>query len=51
VDDLEHWQAATLGLVMVANESRFVQSALAKIVDEIRAAPQASLLEHKIELL
>lgn len=51
VDDLEHRQAATLGLVMVANETRFVQSALARIVDEIRAYPHASLLEYEIELL
>lgn len=51
VDDLEHWQAATLGLAMVANEARFVESALAKIVDEIRAYPHAALLEYDIELL
>jgi uncharacterized protein len=51
VDDLDHRQAATFGLAMVANESRFVESALAKIVDEIRAFPHASLLEYDIELL
>jgi hypothetical protein len=51
VDDLDHRQAATLGLVMVANESRFVQSALTRIVEEIRAYPHASLLEYGIELL
>ena len=50
VDDLDHRQAATLGLAMVANESRFVRSALSKIVDEIRAYPHASLLEYDIEL-
>jgi len=50
VDDLDHRQAATLGLAMVANEARFVQSALAKIVDEIRAFPHASLLDYDIEL-
>ncbi len=51
VDDLDRRQALTLGLAMVANESRFVQSALSKIVDEIRAYPHASLLEYDIELL
>ena len=51
VDDLDHRQALTLGLAMVANESRFVQSALSKIVDDIRAYPHASLLEYDIELL
>jgi hypothetical protein len=51
VDDLDHRQAATFGIAMVANESRFVQSALSKIVDEIRAFPHASLVEYDIELL
>ena len=50
VDDLDHRQAATLGLALVANEARFVQSTLAKIVDEIRAFPHASLLDYDIEL-
>lgn len=51
VDDLDHRQAATLGVAMVANESRFVRSALTKIVDELRANPHASLLDFDIELL
>jgi uncharacterized protein YlxP (DUF503 family) len=51
VDDLDHRQAATLGLAFVANEGRFVESTLAKIVDEIRAFPHASLLDFEIELL
>ncbi|HMQ15699.1 MAG TPA: DUF503 domain-containing protein [Phycisphaerae bacterium] len=51
VDDLEHRQAATLGLAMVANDARFVESALRKILDEIRAYRGASLLEFDIELL
>jgi uncharacterized protein YlxP (DUF503 family) len=51
VDDLDHRQAATLGLAMVANEARFVHSALSKIVDEVRSYPHASLLDYDIELL
>jgi uncharacterized protein len=51
VDDLDHWQAATFGVAMVANEARFVESALAKIVDELRACPNASLLDHEVEFL
>jgi uncharacterized protein len=51
VADLDHRQAATLGLAMVANEARFVESALSKIVDEVRAFPHASLLTYDIELL
>jgi uncharacterized protein len=51
VDDLEHCQAATIAVAMVANEARFVESALSKIVDELRAYPHASLLDYQIELL
>jgi hypothetical protein len=51
IDDLDHRQAATLALAMVANEPRFVESALSKLVDEIRAFPHASLVDYQIELL
>ena len=51
VDDLERRQAATFGVAMVANDGRFVESALSKIVDEVRAFPGASLLDYDLELL
>lgn len=51
IDDLDHRQAATLGLAMVANDERFVASVLSKIVDEIRVFPRASLLDYEIEML
>lgn len=51
IDDLDHRQAATLGLAMIANDARFVQGALMKIVDEIRAYPHASLVDYEIDLL
>lgn len=51
VDDLDRRQAATLGIAMVANDARFVESALRKIVDEIRAFPRASLVDFDIELI
>jgi len=51
VDDLDHRQAATLGIAMVANDAKFVESALSKILDEIRAYRGASLLESDLELL
>lgn len=51
VDDLDQRQVATLGLAMVANEARFVESALSKIVDEIRGFGRAVLLDYEIELL
>lgn len=51
VGDLDNWQAATLGIALVANETAFVQSCLHKIVDEIRANPDASLIDFDLELL
>jgi uncharacterized protein YlxP (DUF503 family) len=51
IDDLDHRQAATLGLAMIANEARFVESALHRIVDEIRAFPRASLVDYEIDWL
>ena len=51
IDDLDHRQAATLGLAMIANETRFVESTLSKIVDEIRAYGRASLIDYEIEWL
>ncbi len=50
IGDLEHRQAATLGIAMIANESRFVESTLAKIADELGRHPQASLMDHSIEI-
>jgi len=51
IDDLDRRQSATLGLAMIANESRFVQSALDKIVAEIQAFPHASLVDFEVEFL
>lgn len=51
IDDLDHRQAITLGLAMIANDGRFVESALSRIVDEIRAYGRAALLDYQIELL
>jgi len=51
VDDLDRRQAATIAVAMVANETRFVQSALSKILDEIRRDTRANLVAHDIEIL
>jgi hypothetical protein len=51
IDDLDQRQTATLGLAMIANDARFVESSLSKIVDEIRVFGRASLLDYEIELL
>lgn len=50
VDDQDLRQAATLGVAMISSDARFVESALHKIVDEIRLFPHASLVEYGVEL-
>lgn len=51
IDDLEHRQAATIGMAMISNDAKFVTSALSRIVDEVRDFPRASLISYDIELL
>jgi len=47
---LDSHQRAVLGVAMVANESRFVESCLSKVVDQLRLARDASLVDYHIEL-
>ncbi len=51
VDALDSRQRAVLGLAMVANESRFVESCLSKIVDQLRLARDTCLVDYRIELM
>lgn len=51
VEDLDLRQRAGLGIAMVGNESRFVESCLHKIVDSLRLEREASLLDYEVELL
>ncbi len=50
IGDLDRRQVATIGFAMIANDARLVESALSKIVDELRAHPEATLLDYNIEL-
>lgn len=50
VDDQDRHQFATLGLAMVSNDPRFVQSALDRIVEEVRRSATAILLAHDVEI-
>jgi uncharacterized protein YlxP (DUF503 family) len=50
VDALDARQEAVLAAAMVANDSRFVESCLSKVVDQIRRARSASLVDYEIEL-
>ena len=51
IDDLDHRQAATIGVAMISNDAGFVQSALDRILDEVRKDTRASLLASEIEFL
>lgn len=50
VDALDARQRAVLGIAMVSNEARFVQSCLDKVVDYIRMAPGAALVNYETEI-
>jgi uncharacterized protein YlxP (DUF503 family) len=49
IDDLDHRQAATIGVAMISNDAGFVQSALDRILDEVRNDRRASLVSSDIE--
>jgi hypothetical protein len=51
VDDLDLWQRATLGFVVVANEQPFVNSMVDKILDFIERLELAELLDQEMEFL
>src|SRR5262249_37016257 len=49
-DELDHRQLAVLGLALVGNEKRVVQSVLDQVVDALRCHPIAELLDYTIEV-
>jgi uncharacterized protein YlxP (DUF503 family) len=51
VGALDEHRRSILGLAMVSNDRRYVESALSKLVDFIRSVPQVSLVDYQIELL
>lgn len=51
VGALDEHRRSILGLAMVGNDSRYVESALSKLVDLVRLTPQVNLIDFKIELL
>ncbi len=50
VGALDSWQRAVLGVAMVGNESRFVNSCLDKIVDWIRKQRSVTLIDYNTEM-
>lgn len=51
VGALDQHRRAILGVAMVSNDSRYVEGALSKLVDFVRAVPQVSLIDYQIDLL
>lgn len=51
VGALDEHRRSILGIAMVANDSKYVQGTLNKLVDFVRAVPQVDLLDFQIELL
>lgn len=49
VDDLDEHRSAVMGVAMVANDRRFVDGCLSKIVDEVRVARSVNLVDYEIE--
>ena len=51
VGALDEHRRSILGIAMVANDAKYVEGALSKLVDFVRAVPQVSLTDYQIELL
>jgi uncharacterized protein len=50
VGSLDHRQQAELGVAVVGNDGRFVESCLDKIVDYVRLDRSASLVSYETEM-
>jgi uncharacterized protein YlxP (DUF503 family) len=50
VDDLDEHRSCVMGVAMVANDRRFVEGCLSKIVDEVRMSRWVVLVDYEIEL-
>jgi len=52
IDDLDHWQLATLGIACVSNDSRHANEILSRVVNFIDSSRgDAEFLDYEIEIL
>jgi uncharacterized protein YlxP (DUF503 family) len=51
VGAMDEHRRSILGVAMVSNDARYVEGALSKLVDFVRAVPQVSLTDYRIEML
>jgi hypothetical protein len=49
VDHNDHIRSGSLGVAIVANERRFVESTLSKVVEFVKRAPQLTLVDYTME--
>ena len=51
VGALDEHRRSILGIAMVANDAKYVEGGLSKLVDLVRSVPHVSLTDYQIELL
>ena len=51
VDSLEIRNQAVLGVAMMGNDGRYIETALRKILDQLRVHAEAELVDHSLEIL
>jgi uncharacterized protein YlxP (DUF503 family) len=50
IDFLDKWQRASIGIVAVSNDSKFLQSSLNKIVNQIKEFRNINILDWSIKI-
>ncbi|MFY9271077.1 MAG: DUF503 domain-containing protein [Candidatus Manganitrophaceae bacterium] len=51
VDEQDLWQKAVLGVTTIANDKRFVNEVMDKVVGFISSCPEVQMIRHRLELL
>jgi uncharacterized protein len=51
VDELDKWQVAVVGVACVANDNRFVNHVLDKVINHLESNPRIQVGEVEMELL
>ena len=50
-DELDKWQRSQIGIATVANDKRYINTVLDKIVDLTNDSKGIELLDHQIEII
>ena len=51
LDDHDLWQKSLLGVAVIANESRYANQVLSKVVNLVEAEDRLALIDYSVELL